>query len=145
LINFYDTIILNDPVLIERVGIRFFRITYSPGRFTYPALEVDEIPKPDIISLSHAHMDHMDYETLYTITDKYPKKIGCITAYNTADVVAELEWKSLQEIRWNEEKQLKGIIFKDLVVNHFCCRYLWEKNRTKGFMKDGRSFNAIII
>ena len=102
LINFYGTTILTDPVLFERVGVSIFGMTFGPSRFTHPALTVDEIPKPDIILLSHAHMDHMDYETLSTIVGNYPNEIDCITAYNTADVIAELECKSLKEIDWNE-------------------------------------------
>lgn len=123
LINFFGTIILTDPVLFERVGVNFFGITFGPSRFTHPALTVDEIPKPDIILLSHAHMDHMDYDTLSTIVDKYPNQIDCITAFNTADVVEELDWKSLQEIDWNEETELQGIQFKALEVKHFGWRY----------------------
>lgn len=145
LINFYGTTILTDPVLFDNIGVSIFGMTFGPSRFTHPALTVDEMPKPDIILLSHAHMDHMDYETLSSITSKYPKGIDCITAYNTADVIAELEWKSLQEIDWNEEKELQGIKFKALEVKHFGWRYPWEKDRSKGFMKDGRSFNAVII
>jgi len=145
LINFYGTIILTDPVLFDRVGVSIFGMTFGPSRFTHPALTVDEIPKPDIILLSHAHMDHMDYETLYTITNNFPNKIDCITAYNTADVIAELEWKSLKEIDWNEEIELQEIKFKALEVKHFGWRYPWEKDRSKGFMQDGRSFNAVTI
>ncbi|MFZ1280111.1 MAG: MBL fold metallo-hydrolase [Ignavibacteriaceae bacterium] len=145
LINFYGTTILTDPVLFDTIGVSIFGMTFGPSRFTHPALTVDEIPKPDIILLSHAHMDHMDYETLSTIAGNCPNKIDCITAYNTADVIAELEWKSLQEIDWNEEKELQGIKFKALEVKHFGWRYPWEKDRSKGYMKDGRSFNAIVI
>ena len=145
LINLFGTIILTDPVLFERVGASIFGMTFGPSRFTHPALNVDEIPKPDIILLSHAHMDHMDYETLSTIVDRYPNEIDCVTAYNTADVIAELEWKSLQEIDWNEETELQSIRFKALEVKHFGWRYPWEKDRSKGFMIDGRSFNAVIL
>jgi L-ascorbate metabolism protein UlaG (beta-lactamase superfamily) len=97
------------------------------------------------ILFSHAHMDHMDYETLSTIVNKYPNEIDCITAYNTADVIAELEWKSLQEIDWNEETELLGLKFKALEVKHFGWRYPWERDRSKGYMIDGRSFNAVLI
>lgn len=145
LMNFYGTTILTDPVLFERVGVSIFGMTFGPSRFTNPALSVNEIPKPDIILLSHAHMDHMDYETLSTIVNRYPNEIDCITAYNTADVIAELEWKSLQEIDWNEEKELQGIKFNAMEVKHFGWRYPWEKDRSKGFMKDGRSFNAVVL
>lgn len=145
LINFYGTTILTDPVLFERVGVSIFGMTFGPSRFTHPALFIDEIPKPDIILLSHAHMDHMDYESLFTLTDKYPGQIECITAFNTADVIAELEWKSLQEIDWGEQLELQKIIFKAHQVKHFGWRYPWEKDRSKGYMQDGRSFNAVTL
>ncbi len=145
LINFYGTTILTDPVLFERIGVSIFGMTFGPGRFTHPALTFDEMPKPDIILLSHAHMDHMDYETLSSFTDKYPNEIDCLTSYNTADVIAELDWKSLNEIDWNEEVTVQDIKFRALEVKHFGWRYPWERDRSKGYMKDGRSYNAIII
>ncbi|MFO7445832.1 MAG: MBL fold metallo-hydrolase, partial [Ignavibacteriaceae bacterium] len=75
LINFYGTIIITDPVLFERVGLYFFGLTYGPARFTSPALDFDMIPKPDLVLLSHGHMDHTDYKTLANITDKWPGEI----------------------------------------------------------------------
>lgn len=145
LMNFYGTIILTDPVLFERIGVSIFGMTFGPSRFTHPALNFDEIPKPDIILLSHAHMDHMDYETLSSFTDKYPNEIDCITAYNTADVIAELDWKSLNEIDWNEEFKIRDIKFRAYEVKHFGWRYPWERDRSKGYISDGRSYNAITI
>ena len=145
LMNFLGTTILTDPVLFERIGVSIFGMTFGPSRFTHPALTVEEIPRPDIILLSHAHMDHMDYETLSTITDKFPNQIDCLTAFNTADVVSELGWKSLQEIDWNEKTELQGVKFKALKVKHFGWRYPWEKDRSKGYMNDGRSYNAVIL
>ena len=145
LINFFGTTILTDPVLFERIGVSIFGMTFGPGRFTHPALTVDEIPKPDIVLLSHAHMDHMDYESLSSIVDLYPNEIDCLTSYNTSDVIVELEWKSLQEIDWNQQVKLQDITFSALEVKHFGWRYPWEKDRSKGYMKDGRSYNAIIL
>ncbi len=145
LINFYGTVILTDPVLFERVGVNIFGLILGPSRFTNPALTIDEIPEPDIILLSHAHMDHMDYQTLEKIVKRYPNKINCITAYNTEDVIEELKWKSLQEIDWNEQIELTGIKFKALEVKHFGWRYPGEKDRSQGYMNDGRSYNAVII
>ena len=145
LINFYGTIILTDPVLFERIGLYFFGLVFGPNRYSLPALEFDEIPKPDLVLLSHAHMDHMDYKTLVSLTDKFPGMIDCITAYNTSDVISDLEWKSLSELDWGEEKEVLGIRFKALEVKHFGWRFPWEKDRSKGYMIDGRSYNAYLI
>ncbi len=145
LINFYGIKILTDPVLYERVGLYFLGITWGPSRFTIPALSIEEIPQPDIVLISHAHMDHMDYQTLLDLSNKYPGQIDCLTAYNTKDVIENLKWKSLQELDWNEELIIRNIKFKAYEVQHFGWRYPWERDRSKGFIENGRSYNAYLI
>lgn len=145
LINLYGKWILTDPVLFERVGIYLLGTSYGPTRISPPALSFDEIPQPDIILLSHAHMDHMDYPTLKFFSKKYPYKIDVITAYLTKDVIEDLPWKSLNVMDWNDELILQEIKFKALEVKHFGWRFPWEKDRSRGFLKDGRSFNAYLI
>lgn len=145
LINFYGKIILTDPVLFDRIGLYFFGLVFGPNRLSLPALEFDEIPKPDLVLLSHAHMDHMDYKTLSALTGKFPGMIDCITAYNTSDVISDLNWKSIGELDWGEEKEIAGVKLRALEVKHFGWRFPWEKDRSKGFMIDGRSFNAYLI
>ena len=90
LIKFYDKWILTDPVLYSRVGVYFMGSSIGPSRLTPPALTVNEIPKPDIILLSHAHMDHTDYPTLRDLTEKYPNQIEVVVAYFTKDVIEDL-------------------------------------------------------
>ena len=131
LINFYGTVILTDPVLMDRVGIYIAGTSFGPARLTPPALSLEEMPKPDIILLSHAHMDHMDYPTLKKITNKYPNEIDAITAYLTKDVISDLKWKSLTSIDWNESFDLHGIKFTAHEVKHFGWRFPWEKDRSR--------------
>ena len=144
LINLYGKIILTDPVLFEQVGIPVFNYKIGPQRAVLPALDINEIPKPDVILISHAHMDHMDYQTLEAITKKYPNQIDCITAANTKDVIEDLSWKSLTEIDWNKEFNLNEIKFTGVEVVHNGWRYPGEKDRSNGD-KDGRSYNGYII
>jgi L-ascorbate metabolism protein UlaG (beta-lactamase superfamily) len=145
LINFYGKIILTDPVLFESIGIYILGYTYGPKRFTAPALSVDQIPKPDLILLSHAHMDHMDYKTLVNIVERFPNQIDCLTAYNTMDVIKDFEWHSLKEIDWTEITEINGIKIKALEIKHFGWRFPWERDRSKGFTKNGRSYNAYVL
>jgi L-ascorbate metabolism protein UlaG (beta-lactamase superfamily) len=145
LINFFGKWILTDPVLYNKVGVYFLGATIGPTRITPPALDIDELPKPDLILLSHAHMDHTDYPTLKHFAKKYPGEIDVVTAYLTKDVIEDLPWKSLHVLDWNQELVLNDIRFKALEVKHFGWRYPWERDRSRGYMKDGRSFNAYII
>ena len=145
LINFFGTWILTDPALLERVGLYLFGSSIGPSRITPPALTVEEIPKPDIILLSHAHMDHMDYPTLKKITNRFPDEIDVITAYLTADVIADLSWKSITVMDWNDEKIFGDLRIKAYEVDHFGWRYPWEKDRSRGYFEDGRSYNAYLL
>lgn len=145
LINFYGKIIITDPILFEKVGVYFWGTTFGQSRYSPPAIEPEEMPKPDIVLLSHGHMDHTDYKSLKFLTEKYPKQIDCITAYNTSDISDNLEWKSIKELDWNEGSVVQDVSITALRVKHFGWRYPWEKDRSRGFMKDGRSFNAYLI
>jgi L-ascorbate metabolism protein UlaG (beta-lactamase superfamily) len=145
LINFYGTIILTDPVLLDRIGLYIAGTSFGPTRLTPPALTLEEMPQPDIVLLSHAHMDHMDYPTLKKITKRFPNEIDAITAYLTKDVISDLKWRSLKSMDWNNTFNLNGIKFTALEVKHFGWRFPWEKDRSRGYMKDGRSYNAYLI
>src|SRR5437868_6616546 len=67
LINFFGIKIITDPALFSRVGVRLPGITIGPKRLTAPALTVRELPRIDLILLSHAHFDHTDLRTLHRL------------------------------------------------------------------------------
>ncbi len=145
LINFYGKWILTDPVISKKIGIRFLWDTIGPSRMTPAALKLEEIPKPDLILLSHAHMDHTDVPTLEYFGEKYPGEINVVTAYLTKDVIQDIEWKSVTVLDWNDETSIDGISIKAIEAKHFGWRYPWEKDRSRGYMKDGRSYNAYYL
>jgi L-ascorbate metabolism protein UlaG (beta-lactamase superfamily) len=145
LINFFGKYILTDPVFFEAVGLYIEGYILGPRRASLPALMLEDIPKPDVVLLSHAHMDHMDYKTLKALTEKYPGELDCIVAFNTKDVIEKLKWKSINVIDWDERISLNGIDFKGIEVRHFGWRYPGEKDRLGGHYYDGRSFNGFIM
>jgi L-ascorbate metabolism protein UlaG (beta-lactamase superfamily) len=145
LISLYGKIILTDPVFSRCIGFDLFGITIGPARYTEPALSIEEIPRPDIILLSHAHMDHMDYPSLKFLAKKYKNEIDCITAFNTMDVVDDLPWKSLREMDWGESLLINDLSLKALKTRHFGWRYPWERDRSRGYFSNGRSFNAYLL
>ena len=67
LINFYGKWIITDPVLYDSVGLYFFGTSLGPSRLTPPALNLDEIPKPDLI-LQHANATISFVAELVTLT-----------------------------------------------------------------------------
>jgi len=144
LINFYGTVILTDPVMLQRIGMKVFGLTFGPKRIIPPALKIDELPKPDIILLSHAHFDHTDYPTLKKITNRFPNEIIVVTAKKTKDVIEDLKWKSVTTLDWKETTEICGIKITAIETKHFGWRFPGEKDRSRGYKK-GRSYNAYLL
>src|SRR5205823_8593079 len=103
LINFFGIKILTDPVLFPRIGIRLPGFTIGPKRLTASALQFHELPRIDVILLSHAHFDHFDLRTLH----RFNKDTSVITASNTADLLRSTRLRDITELRWGETKVIK--------------------------------------
>src|ERR1700691_1603773 len=58
------TTVLTDPVFSSRAGLNFRLFTLGLKRLVAPALAISELPKIDLILLSHAHFDHFDIPSL---------------------------------------------------------------------------------
>ena len=56
--------IITDPVFSTRAGLHLGPVTLGVKRLIEPALEIRELPKIDLVVLSHAHMDHFDIPSL---------------------------------------------------------------------------------
>jgi L-ascorbate metabolism protein UlaG (beta-lactamase superfamily) len=141
LINFYGTMIITDPVLSERIGVNILGLfTAGPKRLIRPALTFEQLPKIDLILLSHAHMDHLDLLTLKKFDDSIP----VVMAKNTMDVVDGLGWQNVREIDWGEKTTIGDIEINAFRVKHFGWRYPWEEDRSRGNW-EGRSYNAYLI
>jgi L-ascorbate metabolism protein UlaG (beta-lactamase superfamily) len=96
--------ILTDPVLFDRIGISLFGLPPLGLKRVYKAaLSIDELPQIDLVLISHAHMDHLDVQSLRAITRKQPYKISCITAFNTKTRLKNFQRKEVYELDWNQE------------------------------------------
>ena len=72
LLNIDGTTILTDPVMFNRIGVYVLGTTIGIPRYTKPAIPIEQLPKIDIVLISHAHIDHMDLETLNWLTEHNP-------------------------------------------------------------------------
>lgn len=124
--------ILTDPVLSNRVGIGLGLITGGPRRMHAPALYFDELPPIDLILVSHAHFDHLDCPTL----SRFPKHIPVITAPQTRDLIDDLGFTNVNELRWGQAMQVGSLCLRGQQVRHWGART---------FHDDHRGYNAYVI
>jgi L-ascorbate metabolism protein UlaG (beta-lactamase superfamily) len=127
------TTILTDPVLSNRVGVGLGLFTGGPRRLVGPALTVRELPKIDLILISHAHFDHLDRPTLARL----PKRIPVVTAHETRDLVRDLGFRRVAELHWGEQLEMdNGLKVGALEVAHWGARTFYDMHR---------GFNAYLI
>ncbi len=100
LINFFGIKILTDPVLFPRIGIRLPGFTIGPKRLTAPALGFRELPRIDLVLLSHAHFDHFDLQTLRC----FDENTSVISARATSDLLRRTRFRDVAELDSGEAK-----------------------------------------
>jgi L-ascorbate metabolism protein UlaG (beta-lactamase superfamily) len=131
LINFYGFTILTDPALFNRIGANIGIGTLGPKRLVAPALTPKELPKLDLVLLSHAHMDHFDFPTLNAL----PSSAPVVTAKSTADLFGGTQFKQVNELRWGQSTRIDSPVgslnIQAFQVNHWGAR--WRRDTYRGY------------
>lgn len=124
--------ILTDPVFSTRIGLGFGLFTGGPRRAFAPALSIAMLPPIDLILLSHAHYDHLDRPSLVRLAKKTP----VVTAFNTRDLVDDLGFRNVTELRWGESTRVGDALITAREVQHWGART---------FIDQHRGYNAYLI
>jgi len=136
LINFCGVTILTDPVLFSRIGIRLPGFTIGPKRLTAPALGFNELPKIDLVLLSHAHFDHVDLRTLGC----FDRTTRVITARATSDLLKRTRFSKVSELDWGESKTLNTAA-GEIEITAFSVKH-WGARMQRDMY---RSYNGYLI
>lgn len=118
--------ILTDPVFSTRIGINLGPFTLGLKRLVHPALLMPELSAPDLILLSHAHMDHLDRPSLRML-----EKLGTtvVTAAGTSDLLRVKRYKAVRELRWDEVCQVGPARVRAFEVKHWGARTRTDVHR----------------
>lgn len=129
LINLEGKIILTDPVWSERVSPVQFA---GPKRYFKTPIAIEDLPKIDMVLISHDHYDHLDKNSIKNLIKKDPK----LKFYAPLGVAAYLEdWgvnkNNIIEFDWWDELTLPAdykLAFAP--TRHFSGRGLLNRNIT---------------
>src|SRR4051812_7494975 len=111
--------ILTDPIFSTRAGLNFGVGTLGIKRLVQPALRISELPKIDIILLSHAHFDHFDKPSLRALENR---GTAVVTAARTADLLRVNRYAQVRGLAWGESVRIGGIEIRAFPVNHWGAR-----------------------
>ncbi|MEO8243788.1 MAG: MBL fold metallo-hydrolase [bacterium] len=64
--------IVIDPYLSDSLARKYVGKPNDHRRMMPPPVEIEALPRPDIVLITHAHTDHMDPETLAPLAARFP-------------------------------------------------------------------------
>src|SRR2546423_8060162 len=131
LINFYGLNVLTDPVLFRRIGPDVRLGTFGPKRLVSSALPAHKLPPIDLVLLSHAHMDHLNFSSLRRL----PASARVVTAKATSDLLRNTKFTAVTELGWGDRATLATangeVAVQAFEVNHWGAR--WKHDRHRGY------------
>lgn len=116
--------ILTDPIFSDRCSPVSF---LGPKRVSPPAIQLDRLPKIDLILISHDHYDHLDLPSVQKIVERDQPKIlvglGVKAHIPEKEFVEELDW-------WESFKFSKDLKVTFAPTQHFSGRWLHDRMTT---------------
>lgn len=116
---------------------------HTVPRLAAPGVELHDCPKLDVVTISHAHYDHLDVPTL--------QRIGADALYvvpkDNADVLREAGLTRIVELAWWESHVVGDLRITLVPAQHWSMRVPWDRNKRLwgGFVyesAEGTSYHA---
>ena len=118
--------ILTDPIFSDRASPFGF---IGPKRLIPPAISISQLPKIDVITISHNHYDHLDISSLRNLSKLYPETLFFIPAGDKR-LLEKNNIKNVHEFKWWNSFKLKDFEFTFTPVKHWSKRGLFDRNKS---------------
>ncbi len=126
------TVVLTDPIFSERCSPLSWA---GPRRVRRPGLALDDLPRPNVVLLSHNHYDHMDLPSLRALQRRHAPRF--VTLLGNAALLARAGIEAT-ELDWWDAVEVAGLLITATPARHFSARTPFDRNRALwgGFMLD---------
>ena len=126
LLNNGDLTILTDPVFSKRASPFSWA---GPKRLIAPAISLDELPRIDVVTVSHNHYDHLDIVSLKALYKLNPDALFLV-AKGDKSLLIKSGIKNVKEFLWWEDFEIKNTVFTFTPAQHWSARSLKDRNKS---------------
>ena len=126
IINNYDLNIITDPIFSNRASPLSF---LGPKRLIKPAIGYKNLPKVDVVVISHNHYDHLDLGSIKKLNSINPDTIFLVPL-KLKNWFMNKGIKNVFEFEWWQSKTIKNTTFTFVPVQHWSRRGLFDKNKS---------------
>lgn len=116
--------ILADPVYSPRASPVSF---LGPRRVRRPGVRFDDLPKIDLVLLSHCHYDHCDLPTLRALARRDQPLV--VTPLGNGPLIRSAGIRRVEELDWWQTASLPPVAVTLTPAQHFSARSPFDRNR----------------
>ena len=123
------TVVLADPIFSQRCSMFQW---IGPKRYRPPACTIEELPKIDVIVISHTHYDHLDLNSVKQLHSKYGKDLKWFVPGGSKDWFEScgIASESVHDLVWWQNVSISdGTSMIYTPGNHFSKRTLTDTNK----------------
>jgi N-acyl-phosphatidylethanolamine-hydrolysing phospholipase D len=116
--------VLTDPQWSDRAGPTSW---FGPKRLGPPGLAFEDLPRIDVVVISHDHYDHLDLPTVKRLASAHDPLF--VVPLGMKAWFADNGMSRIEELDWWQEREHRGVRFVCVPAQHFSQRSLWDANR----------------
>lgn len=98
----------------------------GPRRLSPPGLAFEDLPRIDVVIISHDHYDHLDLGTVERLAETHNPLF--IVPLGLKKWFADNGMSRVEELDWWQELEYRGVRFVCVPAQHFSQRTLWDGN-----------------
>jgi N-acyl-phosphatidylethanolamine-hydrolysing phospholipase D len=119
--------VLTDPQFSERASPLAFA---GPKRVVPPVPALHELPRIDVVVVSHNHYDHLDLASVAKLAEQPGGSPRFFVPLGLKRWFARRGIDNVEELDWWESRRIEGIEFHFVPVQHWSKRTLTDENQT---------------
>jgi N-acyl-phosphatidylethanolamine-hydrolysing phospholipase D len=134
--------LLIDPQFSERASPVAFA---GPRRIVRLPIEIAELPRIDVVLISHNHYDHLDVGSVKRLAARTEGSPLFLVPLGLGQWFADRGITRVEELGWWQSREEGGVRFTFVPVQHWSKRTLWDANRSLwgGWAIAGGGLNVI--
>jgi len=113
----------------------FARWLFVLKRLRRPGLRVRDLPRIDIVLVSHAHFDHLHRPSLRAIA-RHSRRLGqapiLVVPSHVRDLVSDLGFRQIIDLEWWQEYHHRGLTITHTPSKHWGARIIHDMHRGFG-------------
>ena len=99
----------------------------GPKRYRNVPIEINRIPRVDIVVISHNHYDHLDEDSVIALNEKFGTKLTWCVPLGIKKWFTSLEIYNVHELNWWQSRNIDELELVFTPAQHWSSRGLFDR------------------